>query len=99
MKRDLTSGYKVEFIAAMTNLKEWKVISPMLHKALYLTSDQPPRFYGLPMVHKATMPLQPIVSSIAMISYKVAQYLAQVLSPLVGKMKHHVKSMIEMYMK
>ena len=59
---------------------------------LFLTTDQPPHFYGLPNVHKATMPLWPIVSSIGTISYGVAKYLAKVLSPLVGRTEHHVKN-------
>ncbi len=56
------------------------------------TCDAPPRFYGLPKVHKKDTPLRPIVSSIGTITYNHAQYLAQILSPLVGKTEHHVKN-------
>ena len=38
------------------------------------------------------MPLRPIVSSIGTITYQCARYLADVLSPLVGKTEHHVKN-------
>ena len=68
------------------------MIDKGLYKKLYPTMDQPPQFCGLPKVHKADMPLQPIVSSIRMISYECARYLATVLSPLVGKTEHHVKN-------
>ena len=72
LKRDPTSGYKDEFIAVMADLKEQKVISSTLHKALYPTTDHLPWFYGLPKIHKTTicMSLQPI----GMIFYKIAQY-------------------------
>ena len=76
----------------MKDLKDREVITPVLHKKLYPTNDQPPRFYGLPKVHKKDMPLRPIVSSIGTISYGCARYLATVLSPLVGKTVHHVKN-------
>ncbi len=58
---------------------------------MYPTVDQPPRFYGLPKVHKTNMPMRPIVSSIATISYQCAHFIATILSPLVGKTEHHVK--------
>ena len=54
--------------------------------------DQPPRFYGLPKVHKPDMLLQPILSSIGTISYECACYLAMVLSPLIRKTEHHVQN-------
>ena len=91
LKSDPTAKYKKQFIAALKVLKERNVIPPALHKRLYPTTDQPPRFYGLPKVHKQNMPLRPIVSSIGTISYECARYLADVLSPLVGKTRHHVK--------
>ena len=49
-------------------------------------------FYGLPKVHKNNVPLRPIVSSIGSITYKTAQFLASILSPLVGKTEHVVKN-------
>ena len=89
---DPTARYKKQFISALKDLKDRKVIPPALHKRLYPTTDQPPRFYGLPKVHKQNMPLRPIVSSIGTISYQCARYLADILSPLVGKTRHHVKN-------
>jgi hypothetical protein len=38
------------------------------------------------------MPVRPIVSFIDTISYHVATYLAKILTPLVGKTKHHMKN-------
>ena len=60
-----------------------------MHHDLFPITDPAPHFCGLLKVLKATMPLQPIVSSIGTILYDVAKYLAKVLSPLVGKTEHH----------
>ncbi|MCG8430833.1 MAG: hypothetical protein MJA29_06655, partial [Candidatus Omnitrophica bacterium] len=92
LRSDPTNRYKKEFATALRDMKDRKVIDQALHGKLYPTCDQPPRFYGLPKVHKANCPLRPIVSSIGTISYQVARYVADVLSPLVGKTEHHVKN-------
>ena len=47
-------------------------------------------FCGLPKVHKDTIPLRPIVSSIGGVTYNIAKYLARVLGPLVGRTEHHI---------
>ena len=95
LKLDPTSKYKKEIVSALKGLKDRKIITTDLHRNLYPTVDQPPRFYGLPKVHKAGTPLRPIVSSISTITYNCAQYLAKVLSPLVGNTIHHVKNSTE----
>ena len=92
LKGDLTRKFKGEIVSILKDFKERKVITPELHKKLYPTVDQPPRFYGLPKVHKINTALRPIVSSIGTITYACAKYLADVLSPLMGKTEHHVKN-------
>ena len=92
LKGDPTRKYKTELGNVLRDLKERKIITPELHRKLYPTVDQPPRFYGIPKIHKNNAPLHPIVSSIGMITYECAKYLADVLSPLMGKMEHHVKN-------
>ena len=82
-------------VEALKDLKDRKVTDFVLHKKLYPTVDQPPRFYGLPKVHKPNMPLRPIVSSVGTITYGCARYLATVLTPLVGRTKHHVMNSAE----
>ena len=92
LKRDPTNKYRDKCVDALQHLKERGVIDKGLSKKLYLSTDQPPRLYGLSKVHKANMPLQPIGSSIRTISYEYASYLANVLSTRVGKTEHHVKN-------
>ena len=52
----------------------------------------PPKFYGLPKIHKPDTPLRPIDSSCGSVSYGVAKELTKILKPLVGKSPHHINS-------
>ena len=92
LKTDPTNKFKKQFVSALKDLKDRKVIDYALNMKLYPTVDQPPRFYGLPNIHKSNMPMRPIVSSIGTISYQCARYIATILSPLVGNTEHHVKN-------
>ena len=59
---------------------------------MYPTGCVPPKFYGLPKIHKLDTPLRPIVSSCGSVTYGVAKELAKILKPLVGKSPHHINS-------
>ena len=54
---------------------------------MYHTGCDPPRFYGLPKIHKPDTPL-----SCGSVTYGVAKELAKILKPLVGKSPHHINS-------
>ena len=62
------------------------------YKSLYPTGCVPPKFYGLPKIHKPDTPLRPIVSSCWSVPYAVAKELTKILKPLVGKSPHHINS-------
>ena len=62
------------------------------YKAMYPTGCVPPKFYGLPKIHKTGNPLKPIVSSRGLVTCGVAKVLSKVLKPLVGKSPHHIQS-------
>ena len=62
------------------------------YKSMYPTGCVPPKFYGLPKIHKPDTPLRPIVSSCGSVTYGVAKELAKILKPLVGKSPHHISS-------
>ena len=49
-----------------------------------------PKFYGLPKIHKAGIPLRPIISSTGTVTCNTAKELAKFLKPLVGSSRHHV---------
>ena len=59
---------------------------------MYPTGCVPPRFYGLPKIHKLDTPLRPIVSSYGSVTYCVAKEHAKILKSLVGKSPHHINS-------
>ena len=62
------------------------------YRRLYPTGAVPPKYYGLPKVHKPGMPLRPIISSIGSVTHTTTKELARILKPLVGKSSHHVKN-------
>ena len=59
---------------------------------MYPTGCVPPKFYGLPKIHKPGTPLRPIVSSCGSATYGVAKERAKILKPLVGKSPHNITS-------
>ena len=59
---------------------------------MHPTGCVPPKFYGLPKIHKHDTPLRPIVSSCGSVTYGVAKELAKILKPLVANSPHHINS-------
>ena len=60
---------------------------------LLRSSDQlSPQFYGLPKIHKLGISLQPIVSFVNSPTYNLSQYLAGILSLIVGNTVNTVKN-------
>ena len=52
----------------------------------------PPKFYGLPKIHKTGTLLRPTVSSRGSITYGIAKELAHIIKPLTGQSPHHLKN-------
>ena len=92
LSRDPTPKYKKELVAILKSLKDTDSIDEKVWRQIYPTTDTPPRFYGLPKIHKAHIPLRPIVSSIGSITYHCSKHLAEIISPLIGKTPHHIKN-------
>jgi hypothetical protein len=76
------------------------------HRCLYLTGlhlkrrfakegTRLLRLYRIPTIHKEGVPWRPVVSNIGVPNYKLSQYLAGLLSPLVGYSSHLVTNSIE----
>ena len=89
VKRDPTPKYKKELVSPLQEIKD---IETQLYRKLYPTTDAPPRFYGLPKIHKEGVPLRPIVSTVYTITYQCAKYLADLITPVVGQTKSYVKN-------
>ena len=82
LKKDPTSYLKNKLITLLKDIKQTAGLSTNKYKQLYPTSAVPPKFYGLPKIHKVGTPL--IVSSRGSITYDVAKELAHIIKPLVG---------------
>ena len=59
---------------------------------MYSTGCVPPKFSGLPKIHKPDTPLRPLVFSCGSVTYGVAKELAKILKPLVGKSPHTIST-------
>ena len=92
LKSDPTSRIKSKLISLLKKIKSEGGIDDTQYKKMYPTGAVPPKFYGLPKIHKRGIPLRPIVSSRGSNSYEVAKELARILKPLVGSSPYHIKN-------
>ena len=77
-------------ISLLKTIKAEGGIDNNIYKRLYPTGAVPPKYYGLPKIHKKGIPLRPIISSRGSATYETAKELAKILKPLIGKSPHHV---------
>ena len=92
LPKDPTPQLKNKLITLLKNIHQTGGLSTHKYKQLYPTSAVPPKFYGLPKIHKTGTPLRPIVSSRGSIMYGVAKELSHIIKPLVGQSPHHLKN-------
>ena len=87
-----TNRIKAKLIANLRTIKKETKLDEGMYKIMYPTSCVPPKFYGLPKIHKTDTPFRPIVSSRGSVTYGVAKVLSKILKPLVVKSPHHIQS-------
>ena len=92
ISKDPTNTIKNKLINILKGIKTKTGLGINTFKSMYPTGCVPPKFYGLPKIHKPDTPLRPIVSSCGSVTYGVAKELAKTLKPLVGKSPHHINS-------
>ena len=92
LKSDPTNKYKETLIKKLDDLRARNLISDRLYYQLKPTSENPPRFYTTPKIHKPVLAMRPIVSNCGTILYQLAKYLTGILKPLVGKSPYHLKN-------
>ena len=73
ISEDPTSKQKTRLIKLLKNIKAEGVINEDTYKRMYPTGAGPPKFYGLPKIHKPDTPLRPIVLSTGTVSYITAE--------------------------
>ena len=74
-----------KLIQLLKKIKTEGGINEENYKKMYPTGVGIPKFYGLPKVHKAGLPLRPIVSSRGSVTYNTSKELARILKPLAGR--------------
>ena len=92
LQKDPTSKFKRELTEM---IRRWQREDPMptpLKHFIYPTSEEIPEMYGLPKIHKANVPLRPIVASRGRLTYNASSVLADILGPLMGKSERHIKN-------
>ena len=90
--QDPTITIKNKLINILKRVKNQTGLDYVTYESMYPTGSVPPKFYGLPKIHKPDTPLRPIVSSCGSVTYGVAKELTKILKPLVGKSPHHINS-------
>ena len=90
--KDPTNKIRAQLITKLRRIKKDRNLDECMYKAMHPTGCVPPKFYGLPKIHKTGNPLRPIVSSRGSVTYGVAKVLSIVIKPLVGKSPHHIQS-------
>ena len=73
--RDPTIQIKAKLINKLRNVKKDTNMDKGMYKTMYSTGYTPPKFYGLPKIHKIGTPLRSIISSRGSVTYGVAKYL------------------------
>ena len=89
---DPTNKYKNKLINLLRTIKSEGGMNNNTYKRLYPTGAVSPKYYGLPKIHKAGVPLRPIISSRRSATYETAKELAKIIKPLVGRCPHHVQN-------
>ena len=89
---DPTTTIKNKLINILKRVKNQTGLNSLTYKSMCPTGCVPPKFYGLPKIHKPDTPIRPIVSSCGSANYGVAKELTKILKPLVCKSPHHINS-------
>ena len=85
LQSDPTTKYKNKLISLLKSIKAEGGIDENTYRRLYPTGAVPPKYYGLPKVHKQGMPLRPIISSIGSVTHATAKELSRILKTFSGK--------------
>ncbi|XP_068674425.1 uncharacterized protein [Montipora foliosa] len=95
LDKDPTQRTERKLNEKLANLKRENKISDSLYNKLRSSDGLPPRFCGLPKIHKPGYPLRPIVSFIDSPTYMLSKHLAQILRPLMNNTDLTVKNSVE----
>ncbi len=94
--KDPTNKYAKKLSDILRKLKDDHIINIPTYRRLLPTALTLPKFYGLPKIHKVTVPLRPIIASRGSPTYDTARFVADILKPLVGKSPYHLNNSQEL---
>lgn len=80
LRRDPTSTLQQKANRLISELSDNEMISEQEAKRLTFYNAVPAKFYGLPKIHKPTLTLRPIISSIDSPNCKIAQFITNILT-------------------
>ena len=78
---DPTKKIKAQLITKLRRIKRDNNLDEGMYKAMYPSGFIPPKFYGLPKIHKTGSLLRPIVPSRGLVTYGVAKVLSRYSNP------------------
>ena len=90
LNKDPTDRLTRKLSEKLLTLKRSGYLPEAVYNKIRPRHKQPPRIYVLPKIHKADVPLRPIVSCVNTFAYDLSAYLANILSPLTGKSEYTV---------
>ena len=90
LKKDPTDRLTRKLSEKLLTLKRSGYLSEAICNKIRPRHKQLPRIYGLPKIHKADVPLRPIVSCVNTFAYDLSADLANILFPLTGKSEYKV---------
>ena len=89
---DPTNMQKNKLIHILKKIKAEGGMNEDTYKRMYPTGAGIPKFYGLPKIHKAGIPIRHIVSSRGSVAYGTAKELAKILKPLARTSPYSVQN-------
>uniref|UniRef100_H3A900 Uncharacterized protein n=1 Tax=Latimeria chalumnae TaxID=7897 RepID=H3A900_LATCH len=92
LQKDPTKSITNKVVNKILDLKRQDKFCVGEYGRVYPHAPVPPRFYGLPKIHKEGNPLRPIVSNIGSPTYALTKYLCDIISPLVNNSTCTVKN-------
>ena len=84
LSKDPTDRLSRKLSEKLLTLKRSGHLTEAVYNKIRPQHKKLPRIYGLPKIHKADVPLRPIVSCVNTFAYDLSAYLANILSPLTG---------------
>ena len=75
--KDPTNKIKAQLITKLRRIKKERKLDEGTYRTMYPIGCIPPKFYGLPKIHKTGTLLRPIVSSRGSVTYGVARVLVR----------------------